>query len=420
MVSETHDVGTNWAGTYGYGAQKVVSASSVEHVVDVVSAGGPVRALGTRHSFNDLADTTGTLLDLRSLSFEPVIDEVLERVTVPAGLTYGALGEFLQTRGWALHNLGSLPHISVAGASATATHGSGSDNKNLASQVCGLEIVSGRGQRISLNEEDPRLPGFVVGLGALGVVTRITLRIEPTYNVRQDVFVNLPWAELSQLDAIMDSAYSVSLFTRWRGLVDQVWLKTRVDETNTEPKPPGSATPAGAKVMSPASDNLDNTTVQGGVPGPWNERLPHFRFDETPSNGDEIQSEYFVARENGLAAIRALQPLAEKIAPHLLISEFRTVAADQLWLSPAYQRDSLTLHFTWRNRPREVRGLLPSIEEALRPFSARPHWGKWFAMRKEQIAPLYERLPKFIQLAHELDPDRQFTNDYLSRVVGLS
>jgi xylitol oxidase len=410
MAPENHGVGTNWAGTHSYGAHKVVSVTSVDDVVDFVGAGGRVRALGTRHSFNDLADTAGALLDLGSLSFEPVIDEVHERVSVPAGLTYGVLGQFLQERGWALHNLGSLPHISVAGACATATHGSGWSNKNLASQVCGLELVSGRGQRISVNEEDPQLPGFVVGLGALGVVTQITLRIEPTYNVRQDVFVNLPWAELSQLDAIMDSAYSVSLFTRWRGLVDQVWLKTRVDETNTKPKPPGGATPAGAQVMSPASDNLDNTTVQGGVPGPWNERLPHFRFDETPSNGDEIQSEYFVAREDGLAAIRALQPLAEKIAPHLLISEIRTVAADQLWLSPAYQRASLTLHFTWKNRPQEVRGLLPPMEEVLRPFSARPHWGKWFAMRKEQIAPLYERLPKFIQLAH----------DYLSSVIGLN
>jgi xylitol oxidase len=420
MAPETHDVGTNWAGTYRYGAQKVVSVRSIDDVVDLVGSSGRVRALGTRHSFNDLADTTGTLVDLGGLSFEPVIDEVQKQVTVPAGVTYGALGQFLQKRGWALHNLGSLPHISVAGASATATHGSGSSNKNLASQVCGLELVSGQGQRISLNEEDPRLRGGVVGLGALGIVTQITLRIEPTYNVRQDVFVNTPWADLSQLDVILDSAYSVSLFTRWRGLVDQVWLKTRVDESNTEPKPPGGATPAGAQVMSPASDDLDNTTVQGGVPGPWNERLPHFRFDETPSNGDEIQSEYFVVREDGLAAIRALEPLAEEIASNLLISEFRTVAADQLWLSPAYQRDSLTLHFTWKNRPQEVRGLLPRMEEVLRPFSARPHWGKWFAMEKEQIVPLYERLPDFIQLAHELDPERQFTNDYLSSVIGLN
>jgi xylitol oxidase len=171
--------------------------------------------------------------------------------------------------------------------------------------------------------------------------------------------------------------------------------------------------------MSPADDSRDNTTVQGGVPGPWNERLPHFRFDETPSNGDEIQSEYFVAREDGLAALRALEPIADRIAPHLLISEFRTVAADGLWLSPAYERDSLTIHFTWRNEPEEVRRLLPIIEDSLKPFNARPHWGKWFSMLAPEVIALYERLPDFMRLAHELDPDGQFRNDYLSRTIGL-
>jgi xylitol oxidase len=218
----------------------------------------------------------------------------------------------------------------------------------------------------------------------------------------------------------MDSAYSVSLFTRWNGVVDQLWLKSRVGKDSSEPGPPDDeATPAADKVMSPANDGHDNTTVQGGVPGPWNERLPHFRYDETPSNGDEIQSEYFVAREDGLNALHALEPIAGLFAPHLLISEFRTVAADGLWLSPAYERDSLTIHFTWKNRPDEVRRLLPMIEEALRPYHARPHWGKWFSMSVSEIADLYERLPDFTKLAYELDPERQFSNIYLARILGL-
>ena len=420
MVPETENVGTNWAATYSYRAQSVVSVGSTQDVVDLVTAGGRAKALGTRHSFNDLADTTGILLDMSGLSFEPVLDEDLGRVSVPAGISYGALGRFLHGRGWALHNLGSLPHISVGGAIATATHGSGSRNKNLSTQVCGMELVTGRGHVISLDEDDPRFLGAVVGMGALGIVTRVTLRIEPTYSVRQDVFLDMTWADLTELDEIMDSVYSVSLFTRWRGVVDQVWLKSRGTDNDPDPVPPGDSTPAGAKVMSPASDGLDNTTTQGGLLGRWNERLPHFRFDETPSNGDEIQSEYFVARQDGLAAIRALEPLAGAIAPYLLISELRTVAADELWLSPAFERDSLTLHFTWKNEPEAVRVLLAVIEDALRPFNARPHWGKWFAMDRAQIVPLYERLPDFIRLAHELDPDGQFANDYLTRILGLT
>jgi xylitol oxidase len=418
--SEPDDVGENWAGTYRYAARKVVTVNSVDEVANLVAAGGQVRALGTRHSFNDLADTSGTLIDLGALRFEPTIDESRQRVTVPAGMTYGHLGRILEERGWALANLGSLPHISVGGACATGTHGSGSHSQNLSAAVCAVELVVGRGGQLTLEEDDPRFPGGVVALGALGIATKITLRIEPTYQVRQDVFTDMAWSDLAKLDSIMDSSYSVSLFTRWNGIVDQVWLKSRVRDNNAEPaRPSEGATPAANKVMSPASDELDNTTIQGGIPGSWNERLPHFRFDETPSNGNEIQSEYFVAREDGLAALRTLEPLARDFAPHLLISELRTVAADNLWLSPAYERDSLTIHFTWKNQPKAIRQLLPKIEEALKPFKARPHWGKWFAADGTEIAALYDQLPEFIALAHQLDPDGQFRNDYLSRVLGL-
>jgi xylitol oxidase len=413
------DAGTNWAGTHRYGADAVANVHTCDDVASLIARGGQFKALGTRHSFNDVADCPGTLVDLGRLTFEPIIEEVTRQVTVPPGMTYGTLGRFLEARGWALHNLGSLPHISVAGACATGTHGSGSTNQSLAGAVCGLELVVGRGQRIVLDETDPRFLGAVVSLGALGVATSVTLRIEPTYAVRQDVFVNMPWSELARLDSIMESAFSVSLFTRWDGLVDQVWIKSRADAgLPGRGQPVEWAQPAAGTVMSPADDGRDNTTVQGGIPGPWNERLPHFRFDETPSNGDEIQSEYFVAREDGLSALRALEPLAQLFAPHLHISELRTVAADDLWLSPAHRRDSLTIHFTWKNRPDEVRRLLPAIEDVLRPFRARPHWAKWFAMEASEITALYPKLPEFCDLAHELDPDGQFRNGYLSRTLG--
>jgi xylitol oxidase len=419
-TSGAHDVGTNWAGTHRFGAKEVLSARNADDVARLIAGGGRFKALGTRHSFNDMADSEGTLLDMGSLNFDPTIDEAGQRVTAPAGMSYGALGRFLEGRGWALHNLGSLPHISVGGACATGTHGSGTTNQSLAGAVRGLELVVGRGRRVVLDEADPRLAGAVVALGALGAATAVTLQIEPTYRVRQDVFINMPWSELARLDTIMESAYSVSLFTRWDGNVDQVWLKSRVGGLAPDGDPQVDwAEPAAGKVMSPADDGRDNTTVQGGQPGPWNERLPHFRFDETPSNGDEIQSEYFVAREDGLTALRAIEPLASAFAPHLLISELRTVAKDRLWLSPAYGRDSLTIHFTWKKRPQEIQRLLPAIEKALRPFRARPHWAKWFSMGGAEIATLYPRLPEFRALAHELDPDGQFRNDFLARTLEL-
>jgi alditol oxidase len=419
--SGAREAGTNWAGTHHFEAGEVVSATTADEIARLVARGGRFKALGTRHAFNDMADSTGTLLDMGSLQFEPSIDEARRRVRVPAGMSYGTLGHFLEQRGWALHNLGSLPHISVAGACATSTHGSGTTNQSLAGAVCGVELVTGGGRRVVIDDEDPRLLGAVVSLGALGAATAVTLRVEPTYAVRQDVFINMPWSELTRLDTIMESAYSVSLFTRWDGIIDQVWLKTRPGTGTYDGDPQVEwAEPAAGKVMSPADDGRDNTTVQGGLAGPWNERLPHFRFEETPSNGDEIQSEYFVAREDGLPALRALEPLASAFAPHLLISELRTVAADQLWLSPAYQRDSLTIHFTWKKSPPEVQRLLPAIEDALRPFGARPHWAKWFAMGAAEVTGLYPQLPAFRSLANELDPDGQFRNDYLARTLGLN
>lgn len=420
-------VGANWAGSHEYGARELLRPQNADEVAAIVAAATKVRALGTRHSFNDLADTTGDLLTLVDLEPHPVIDESASTVTVASGTRFAVLGAYLQARGWALHNLGSLPHISIAGAVSTGTHGSGVGNGNLSTAVAGLEIVTGRGDLVRVSRADPRFDGMVVGLGALGVVTRVTLDIQPTYQVRQDVYVDLPWdAVLGSFDEIVSAAYSVSLFSDWSGdTLKQVWLKSRLPDPASGAAPlvlPDDffgAQPAGDKVLSPAGDDIDNTTVQGGVPGPWSERLPHFRPDATPSNGDEIQTEYFIDRADAVAALTAVRALSERITPHLLVTELRTVAADSLWLSPAYGRDTLGIHFTWLNQPEEVRALLPLVEEALAPFDPRPHWGKWFAMGASDVAPKYERFGEFRALAEEFDPQGRFRNAYLERVLGL-
>ena len=411
-------VGENWAGTYRYGAQGIVSVRTTGELVELVRTSHRIRALGTRHSFNDIADTSGILVDLSGLRSDPEIDEERRRVTVPAGMSYGTLGRFLQARGWALHNLGSLPHISVAGACATGTHGSGATNQSLAASVCGIDMVTADGDVVHVGDSDPQFHGAVVALGALGIVISLTLRIEPTFDVRQDVFVDMPWSGLGELDEIMKSAYSVSLFTRWMGTVDLVWTKSRFVEGAPAPPGRGGATLA-TQPMSPTGDDPSNTTDQCGVRGPWNEMLPHFRFDKIPSHGDEIQSEYFVAREVGLEALNALERIGERFSPHLIVSELRYVAADEMWLSPAYERDALAIHFTWQRHPSEVRALLGLIEETLSPYQARPHWGKWFTTDVSHIARLYRRLPDFTALVDEFDPEGKFHNEFLSRVLSI-
>jgi xylitol oxidase len=412
--------GTNWAGNHTYRAARLVRPGTVEEVSALIAEGGPVRALGSRHSFSDVADSAGTLISLENLDPSITIDDDAHTVTFSAGIRYGELAEHLHAAGWAIHNLASLPHISVAGAVATATHGSGDHNGNLATAVRAFDLVDGAGRVVHLQRGDADFAGAVVGLGALGIVTRMTLDIEPTFEVRQDVFTGLGWDSLlANFDAVTSSAYSVSVFTNWVGdTVGSVWLKSRTGAGD----PPEQLFGAERQTtdLHPLPDQPSaNTTVQGGVPGPWSDRLAHFKLGFTPSNGDELQSEYLLPRSEILPALAALRGLSDRIAPLLLISEIRTMAGDDLWLSGAFGRETVGIHFTWKMLPAEVRDLLPEIEARLLPLGARPHWGKVFTADSAQIAPLYPKLGEFRAIVRRYDPQRVFGNDFLARTLGV-
>jgi xylitol oxidase len=320
--------------------------------------------------------------------------------------------------GVALHNLASLPHISVAGAVATATHGSGVTNGNLATAVAGLELVTSDGELLRVSRGDPDFDGVVVGLGALGAVTRIVLDVQPAYEVRQRVFEGLSWEALAEnFDEVMACGYSVSVFTRWLQTVDQVWVKSRLDQPERTRTDLFGARPAPADRHPILGIDAAPATPQLGRPGPWHDRLPHFRMGFTPSAGDELQSEYLLPRRHAVPAIAAVRALADRIRPLLLVTEIRTVAADRLWMSTSYGEDSVALHFTWRQQPRAVAELLVPLEQALAPFGARPHWGKVFAADAPSIAPRYERYADFVALAGRLDVRGAFLNRWLQRSV---
>jgi xylitol oxidase len=411
-----------WSGTYRFTARTVIAARTIDEVRRAVAAGGRVRALGTRHSFNDLADNGATLVTVTGIAPEPVLDETARTVTVGGGISYGALAAWLQERGWALHNLGSLPHISVAGATATGTHGSGTRNQILSAAIAGLEYVDAEGELRHAGRAEPDFDGMPVGLGAFGIVVRVTLDVQPTYLVRQDVYDGPKWDRvLSDLDAIMSAAYSVSLFTDWAGdSIQMAWVKRRLDPES--PESDATATPeeffGAPRDLGPVrlvDAPVDNLTVVG-VAGPWSERLPHFRIDSPPSNGDEIQSEYFIDRGRGAAALDALRRLSPAIAPLLLVSEIRATAPDRLWLSGSYDREALALHFTWRNQPDLVSAAVTEVEAALAPFGARPHWGKLTHIQAGQPEVLYPRLGDARALFERLDPAGVFSNHRLERL----
>jgi FAD/FMN-containing dehydrogenases len=413
----------NWAGNYTYQARGIQYPESIEELQELVVKSDKLKALGSRHSFNDIADTSSQQVSLSKLNIETSFDRERKQVTFGAGLTYGQLCPLIEAQGFALHNLASLPHISVVGSVATATHGSGDNNGNLAVGVTAIEFVSGTGELVSLSREgNPDIfNGVVVHLGALGIITKMTLELQPSFSVQQDVYDRLPLSELyANFDAIESSAYSVSLFSDWHpDYVKQVWLKHRLSSSEGQPIEP---TFYGATLAQQQRHPVDDAaavsvTPQRGIPGPWHERLPHFRIDQTPSVGAEIQSEYFVPRKYAVEAYKAINALGEQIRPVLLISEIRTVAADNLWMSTAYQQPMVGFHFTWKRDWDGVKARLPLIEAALEPFECRPHWGKTFTMAPERIRSFYPKLGDFLALCQRFDPQGKFRNAYLDKVL---
>jgi xylitol oxidase len=409
---------TNWAGNVTYSAAGLSEPESVEELAEIVAAAPSVRALGSRHSFNRIADTRGVQVSVARLSGAVEVDTLARTATVPAGLRYGEIVEELDRAGWALHNLASLPHISVAGAVATGTHGSGVRNGSLASVVAGLELVTADGSSLTTRRGDPDFGGMVVALGCLGVVSNVTLDIVPTYEIRQDLYEHLSWTALADnFDAVTSSAYSVSLFTDWGSDVAQVWLKSRVDDFAARAEGLFDAIAATRQLHPLPGEPGEITTAQLGTPGQWWDRLPHFQLGFTPSKGDELQSEYLIPRAHALEAIEAVRELAPRIQPHLFISEIRTIAADDLWLSPSHSTDCVAIHFTWRQHIQEVSALLSDLDSVFAPLGGRPHWGKVFETSPERLLAAYPHIPEFRALAGRLDPTGKFRNDFVDEWI---
>ncbi|MFS0894329.1 D-arabinono-1,4-lactone oxidase [Microbacterium sp. 179-I 3D3 NHS] len=414
----------NWAGNLAYRAARIAHPGSLDELSSTLAEEGAIRMLGSRHCFNDIADTDGTLIVLDRMPSEIDVAPSREAVRVSGGLRYGDVAPALHAEGLALANLASLPHISVAGAVATGTHGSGDAVGSLASAVRAVTIVTPAGEVRRLQRGDEDFDGAVVNLGALGAIVDVTLDVEPTYDVAQHVFEHPDWdAILADFDEVTSAGTSVSIFSTWErtDVADQIWVKQRLPEAHEAARTSlferlGAAAATSERHPILGADPVA-CTEQLGVPGPWHERLSHFRLEFTPSAGAEIQSEYLVPRADATAAIQAVRTLAGRIAPLLLVSEIRTVAADDLWLSPSFGADAVGIHFTWKPDETAVRALLPDIEAALPP-TARPHWGKVFTLDATELRSRYPRFDDFAALAARFDPERRLVNPFLSR-LGL-
>jgi alditol oxidase len=464
---------TNWAGNVSFRAVDFHRPATLGRLQAVVARAGRIRVLGTGHSFNDVADSPGgTQVSLAGLPRVTEVDSAARVARVSAGLSYAEIAGRLDEQGFALRNLASLPHISVAGACATATHGSGAANGNLATAIAGLDLVTADGDLVTIRRPDDWFDGAVVHLGALGVVVSLLLELVPSYDISQRVYEGLPLDVLDDhFTDTMASGYSVSLFTDWRApRLTQVWIKQRAGDPASpgpldqedpwplhqegpwplhqegpwplhqedpwplhqeDPWPlhqedpwPLDQVPWFTATPAPAARNPvpglppDACTQQLGVPGPWYARLPHFRPEFTPSVGDELQSEYLLPVEHAVPALHALNRIRGRLAPVLRICEIRVIAADELWLSPCYRRDSVAFHFTWVPDTAAVLPVVTLIERQLAPFAARPHWGKIFTTAAATLRSSYQRLPDFLDLARRYDPAGKFRNAYTDRCLG--
>jgi len=408
---------TNWAGNVAFAASSLARPGSLDELRSLVARHEQVRVLGAGHSFSPVADSGDALISLDALPGGIEVDAAAGTVRAGGGVRYAELAAELDARGFALANLASLPHVTVAGATATGTHGSGSRNGALATAIASMELLTADGDLVTVPEAD--LKATAVGLGAFGVVTALTLRLTENFTVRQRVYDHLPAGELhGGFEDIFGGAYSVSAFTTWKdpAVVDMLWVK---DLAGRPAKPDRwhGATRAGEPRHPVPGMPAEFTTDQDGSEGPWHARLPHFRAEFTPSTGDELQTEYLLPRASAADAIEAMTPLASRMAPLLLINEIRTVAADGLWLSMAHGRDSVALHFTWRKDVPAVTAFLPELEAALAPFEPRPHWGKVFTMPAERVRSAYPRFGDFARLAKSYDPAGKFRNQFLNDIL---
>lgn len=410
----------NWAGNYTYRAKNLYEPKTTEEVQKLIRELDAQKALGSKHCFNNIADSPLNQISTQHLNGVMGLDEENMTVTVGAGSKYGDFAPELHEKGYALHNLASLPHISVAGACATATHGSGVKNGNLATGVAAIELVNAQGEIVNLKRGDEAFNGAIVNLGALGIITKMTLDIQKTFDVRQDVFQDLPLESLKEnFGAILSGGYSVSLFTDWQDQkISQVWVKRRIDEEVKDLGDSYFGAKAATRNLHPITElSAVNCTDQMGVPGPWYDRLPHFKMGFTPSSGEELQSEFFVPMDKALDAILALEKKRDLIHPQLFITEIRTIAADDYWMSPCYQQDSVAIHFTWKQHPKEVGELITMIEAELEPFGFKPHWGKLFNIDPTFLTSRYSKYADFMALAKMHDPEGKYRNAYLDKNI---
>ncbi|MFG1707952.1 D-arabinono-1,4-lactone oxidase [Nonomuraea sp. M3C6] len=422
---------TNWARNQSSTPAEMRTPASVADVVravlDAAASGRRVRMVGTGHSFTGVALTDGIMLGPSALT--GIRSWADDRVTVLAGTPLRALNELLDERGLALANMGDITEQTVAGAIQTGTHGTGRDSGGLADQVAELELVLADGSVATAVPGEDLFDAARVGLGALGVLTAVTLRVEPAFLLRNRRR-KLPLSEiLGSLDALTSSNEHLDFF--WLPHTDACLVKTNN-------RAPGPARPPSAVKRWTDNVFLENTlfgaacALGARFPG----LIPRINALSGAALGDSesvdtsykiftarrdvrfLEMEYAVPRECLAQALRETRDLIERMDWKITFPvEVRVTPPSDAWLSTAYGRRSayLACHIY---RPTPNPAYFEGVEEIMTRLEGRPHWGKLHTRDAGYLSKVYPRFADFVGLRDRLDPRRLFTNDYLDTVLG--
>jgi FAD-linked oxidoreductase len=429
---------TNWSRLETARPTREATPADADEVVAEVrralDTGGTVKMVGTGHSFTAISAPEGTMLRPQALTGVVAVDREALTVTAYAGTPLKELNAALELLGLSLHNMGDIAEQTLAGAISTGTHGTGGVAAGLAAQVVGLELVTGTGEllRATPTENADVLDVARVGLGALGILTTITFRVEPVF-VLEAQEQPMSWDEaLGTFDEMTEAADHVDMY--WFPHTDRMLTKRNTrrgtDLAVAEPLPRfrgwlddeflqntafGVLT-AGANRVPRVIPRMNRLAASLLSQRSYSD-VPHRVF--TASRRVVFREmEYAVPRAAGLEALRQCRKALD--ASDLRISfpvEIRVAPADDIPLSTAGGRDSFYLAFH-THRDAEHRDYFALMEPILRDHDGRPHWGKVHTRTAADLAPAYPRFGDFLALRERLDPQRVFTNGYLRRVLG--
>lgn len=397
---------TNWAGNLRSTPAKMVHANSVEDVQDAVTHatadGLALRVRGAGHSFTPLVCTDGVLLDIAGLHGIRSVDSARSRVTVGAGTTVEALGTLLWDQGLSLANQGDIDAQTVAGAISTATHGSGLQFTSFSGTVTAVEMVTASGEVVRFDESAAELDGARTALGSFGVITAVQLQAMPAYRLAERI-------DYWPLDQVLDRWASETSTRRhfsffWGPFPGSLAMYGLGDD------PDGIADPCFVKRYDQVGlDDLGTVDGAGRVDRAY--RVFPQAFDL-----EFYELEYFVPFTVALDAVDAVRRVILAHPEQRFPLEVRTIHQEAGWLSPMYGSDAVSLSVSGVPDT-DYEPFLRAVDAALRPFSARPHWGKLHFFDAGRLAQVYPAYQQFVDLRRRLDPDDVFLNDHLAGMV---